>query len=166
MAIVQVPTPQTGGMTLLSTTTLSGATATISGISGDYNSLFIIGYGVTNATADGTLRIAPNGSTNISNTGGVLQGSVVNRNSSYIFCLGDPSNLYDRTSANNVFSCQIDNYKSTTHWKTFLLSGGITDSVNSVMGGPIKTTSAITSLVFSNSGGNLSTGTVLLYGVK
>jgi len=34
-----------------------------------------------------------------------------------------------------------------------------------VMGG-IQTNSAITSLVFSNTGGNLSTGTVRLYGVK
>jgi hypothetical protein len=32
--------------------------------------------------------------------------------------------------------------------------------------GMISTTSAISSLVFSNAGGDLSTGTVLLYGVK
>ena len=45
-------TPAAGGMTLLSTTSLSGATTTISGISANYTNLYVYIYGVTNATSD------------------------------------------------------------------------------------------------------------------
>ena len=48
-----------GGMTLLSTTTLSGATTTISGISQDYVNLYVVIYGVSNATASGNFQLDP-----------------------------------------------------------------------------------------------------------
>jgi len=156
-----------GGMTLLSTTSLSGATTTISGISGSYNNLMGVVFGVTNATADNKFRCAPNGSTTISNqirnTSDSAIGSSID--TYMIFTAQDP----DRTSSANSWAFTINNYASTTSRKPFSIAGSFFASSYQrgyFSSGDIATTSAITSLVFSNQGGNLSTGTVLLYGVK
>ena len=165
--------PSSGGMTLLSTTTLSGAITTISGISGSYTNLFLYIYGMTNATATGRFRIAPNGNTAISNNQGSNATNTVTTNpSDYLYALGSNSSYVQPlfTSNLNAVSLTIYNYSSTAAYKTFssnaiLLNGSSTQVASFVTGG-IQTTSAITSLDFSNGGGNLSTGTVLLYGVK
>lgn len=165
--------PASGGMTLLSTTSLTGATTTISSISQDYVNLLVLVSGVTNATANGRFRVAPNNQTNISGqyianrASGGLQGA----NSDYIY-LSSPSASYPmlRTDANNAFSLLISGYASTSAYKTITLSSNslndLGDQSQIIGGGAINTTTAISSLVFSNTGGNLSTGTVLVYGVK
>jgi hypothetical protein len=167
-------TPAAGGMTLLSTTSLTGATTTISGISGSYNSLVAIIFGVTNATGNGLFRCAPNGSTTITNSISVQNASSATWGSngeSYVRLSTSGGEAIDRTSNVNAFKFEIDNYASTTAIKTFKVIGTF-NMVNSTNDagyysfGGINTTSAITSLVFSNDQGNLSTGTVLLYGVK
>ena len=167
-------TPAAGGMTLLSTTTLSGATTTISGISGSYTSLVAYIFGVTNATATGTFRIAANGVTTGAYWRAVIStGSFYNQEgtNTYINLFG--GNNQGRSVFNdniNAYVLQIDNYASTTALKPISASGlyeaPSVGYVGAGLSGGIKTTSAITSLVFSNSGGDLSTGTVLLYGVK
>jgi hypothetical protein len=167
-------TPSSGGMTLLSTTTLSGASTTISSISGAYTNLQVIVYGVTNATSDGNFQIAPNGSTNITsfiNTNG--SQALVNKTVNYLF-LTDPSsagrNLY--TSNENAWVLNLPLYSNTSMRKQFSVTGGyLTSSTSpSALGylnsGLINTTSAITSLEFSNTSGNFNSGTVLIYGVK
>ena len=158
-----------GGITLLSTTSLTGATTTISTINQTYKNLVAVIYQVTNATGDGAFRCAPNGSTGITTfTGTRLDMNQSNEN--YLFITGPTSSSIDRTQNTNAFYFTIYDYANTTYFKpyslggTFHLSGHGGAGVN--YAGAIKTTSAITSLVFSNSGGNLSTGTVLLYGVK
>ena len=161
-------TPAAGSMTLLSTTTLSGASTTVSGISGSYTNLIAYIFGVTNATGDGTFRIAPNGSTNISNTVDIGGGGGVSSNdATYIIARGN--SLY--TNSSNAYALTIYNYANTTSLKPVQITGShYMDFYSAQKGfigsGAINTTSAITSLVFSNSGGNLSTGTILLYGVK
>lgn len=166
-------TVASGGMTLLSTTSLTGATTTISSIDQTYTNLVIVTYGVTNATANGIFRIAPNGTTNIANAGIVASenGTVGTSGfgTTYIQLTGNQGTL-DRTSAVNASSTIISNYASTTFFKNFTsnsyytatAAGKITEGII----GTIITNTAISSLVFSNSQGNLSTGTVLLYGVK
>lgn len=160
-----------GSLTLLSTTSLSGATTTISGISGSYTHLFGIIYGVTNATANGTLRIQPNGASNVSFTGFNMSNTNVNDTNNY-WRLSQGAEA-ERSNSTNAWQFTIYNYASTTFIKPcqhsgvwvnqFLPSG----SAQAGFGfGGVLTTSAITSLVFSNSGGNLSSGTVLLYGVN
>ena len=75
----------------------------------------------------------------------------------------------DRASSANSWVFNIYNYANTSSRKPFNISGvytNVTVARGYFASGDINTTSAITSLVFSNSGGNLSTGTVLLYGVK
>jgi hypothetical protein len=161
-------TPASGGMTLLSTTSLTGATTTISSINQTYNSLFMIISGVTNATADGNFRCAPNASTNItSNFSTSTQTTVTTNADSYMFF--NTNIALTRTNTTNSWAVQIFNYSSTTAHKPFSINGGyfqVADGRAFFASGQIATNSGITSLVFSNSSGNLSTGTVLLYGVK
>jgi hypothetical protein len=163
-----------GGMTLLSTTTLSGATVTISSISQSYKRLVAYIYGVTNATAAGTFQLRPNGSTTISTWTGVeMSGAAVSTTQGLQLGninLNTPNSSPVRTDANNAWTVTIDNYASTTNYKPFnyygimLPSVGTSGAVN--FSGGIATNSAISSLVFANTGGDLSTGTVLLYGVN
>jgi hypothetical protein len=162
-------------MTLLSTTTLSGATTTISSISGSYKTLVAYIFGVTNATADGTFNLAPNGSSTITGNSRISNSSIA-----WAFSGNSPLRLSPATAgvlptssnSSNAWTLEISNYASTTARKSFQVFGGYhcSDTDPDLFGyanfGVINTTSAITSLVFSNAGGNLSTGTVLLYGVK
>ena len=162
--------PASGGMTLLSTTTLSGATVNISGISGSYKTLVAFIYGVTNATGNGTFRIAPNGATDITSSHYNTTASAWTVDQTNYLFLTMANISPTRTDANNGWCLTIDNYASTTARKTFDVRGGyVSSSINYANSnkGLIYTTDAITSLLFSNSsGGNLSTGTVELYGVK
>jgi hypothetical protein len=159
--------PAAGGMTLLSTTTLSGATVTISSISQSYNSLFAVIYGVTNATANGLFRVKPNDIINCFTTVSTNVSLTNYPDESIPFTAQNTV----RTSDANAWTIRFDNYASTASRKPFASSGGYNGAsagnyVATAATGFVQTTNAITSLVFSNSGGNLSTGTVLLYGVK
>jgi hypothetical protein len=156
------------GMQLLSTTTLSGASTTISSISQNYADLEIWIYGMTNATASGNFRCAPNGSTTIAHSGGSYNsgGAIGNLgfNNDYIVSV----NAVDRAVSNNAFKIKIENYASATNYKslsvTFNYINSAGNSLSEIHGGGVKTNTAITSLVFSNSGGNWSTGTVKVWG--
>jgi hypothetical protein len=89
------------------------------------------------------------------------------RNASYLYLSIDN---VDRTSSSNAWAVKIDNYASTTAMKSFLVNGGYLKSgsvqTGYVSSGYVYSTTAISSLTFSSAGGNLSTGTVLLYGVN
>jgi hypothetical protein len=154
-----------GGMTLLSTTTLSGASTTISSIDQTYTNLYAFIVGMTNATADGNFVIRPNnltsayyGTTLTGSTFGSIGGGGVNfpvqarANVSNIYTLSIPSyaNPYAGTSVNRIV----------------VQGGGSCSNGDFQTWGVLATGSAVTSLVFLNGGGNFSTGTVLLYGVK
>jgi hypothetical protein len=158
-----------GGMTLLSTTTLSGASTTISSINQTYNSLYVLIYGVTNATGNGNLYMRANNST--------TNASVIQSWSTSLNMIegGDLYLTWDAqkptyTSANNIWALEIDNYASTTKYKGFTLRStyersGPNQTAFGAWGG-FGTNTAISSLVFVQTGGNFSTGTVLVYGVK
>jgi hypothetical protein len=160
-----------GGMTLLSTTSLTGATTTISSINQTYNTLMIVVYGVTNATSNGIFRIAPNNNTGITTQFGTNTSSSTNLQPSQYIRLTNGDGVMTRTNANNSYCVQINNYANATNYKSINTYGTFQEEYSGqrfglIYGGGIETNSAITSLVFSNSGGDLSTGTVLLYGVK
>jgi hypothetical protein len=160
-----------GGMTLLSTTTLSGATTTISVASG-YNTIVGVVFGCTNNSGFGNFNLAPNGTTNLS------YGAAVARYPSTSYLQGFSAGYWElsagysmsHTSANNSFQFQIDNYTSASAYKNISSSGVYTNNDSQLqavnIAGGFASNTAITSLVFSNSGGNHSAGTVLLYGVK
>ena len=161
-------TPSSGGMTLISTTTLSGATVTLSSIPQTYVSLYLIMYGLTNATGNGVNRIYFNNNTTLTNKTGVFNGAVNQRADTFLE-LGDGSSSL-RTDTNNIYVVTVDNYTSSTNYKTGELYGSYlsASSVRNQMqfAHVFRSNTALTSIVISNDGGNLSTGTALLYGVK
>ena len=163
-----VPTwaaPAAGGMTLISTTTMSGASVTLSSIPQDYVSLLLVGRFFTNSTADGVLRINPNGDGGIARISGVISSGTF---SSTTNILQLPAN-YDRTNDDNSFQLQIFNYQDTANYTMpFMWSGNFYAGAVGLMAGGILTANAgpITSLVISNTGGNWAGGTLKFYGVK
>ena len=157
-----------GGMTLLSTTTLSGATTTISSIDQTYNQIYGTITGVTNATGDGDFRCYVNNeSTGHYYVGSRLDsGTVAAVGGANIFWRLSANTNLTRTNANNVFTFYMNNYAASTSYKNIDWSGSWNGDDLFVGTYGHMSNTAITSLVFSNSGGNLSTGTVTLYGVK
>ena len=154
-------------MTLLSTTTLSGASTTISSISGAYKDLVIVVYEV-NPSASVAPIMKPNNATNcryVVNRFNVGQtGSLTVTDLPY---MGQGS--YDNRTDNGVY-ITINNYASTDNdYKPFLYYGTgpyeASSYMNIVGGGTFYSTTAISSLVFSVPSGT-QTGTVLLYGVN
>ena len=160
--------PASGGMTLISTTTLSGATTTLSSIPQTYNTLYLVMSGVTGNTSNQDIRMIPNNDASNSYLTGVLDASATG--------IAGVANLTIftetlRTNANNVFIITIDNYTSTTRRKGLAYYGIWLNSASQIkyanMAGGFNSNSAITSIVFDYGGTNtFAGGTVLLYGVK
>ncbi len=160
-----------GGMTLLSTTTLSGASTTISSISQSYVDLVIFIYGVTNATADGVFRIEPNAGTgDVSNFHRASSSTWTASNLIRLLLSANTGgDIVGRTNASNAWTVTISNYAATAR-KPMLVNGGYLNA-NADYIGYLNTaystsSAAISSIVLNNSGGAFSSGTVLIYGVK
>jgi hypothetical protein len=161
-------TVSSGGMTLLSTTALSGTTTTVSSISGSYNDLIILVQGAVWGTASAKLRIIPN--TNL--TGWLVraqdyQGTAALDTSSYMETITD----LKHTGGENVLYGRIFNYANTTNRKacqwTFGGPSGASSINTGTGGGVLLTNSAITSIGITTDGGyTFSAGEVLIYGVK
>jgi len=164
--------PSSGGMTLLSTTTLSGATTTISSIDQTYVNLFILVLGVNKSNANYLYCKPLNSSTNTS-------GNYIGTNNSGVF--EGTANLNDRirlasrnhmvaANTNNAWAVIINNYASSSFYKPFSVNGTYRDDTgfDTAMGGSggVLTTTAINSLTFDPAAGTFNAGTVLLYGVK
>ena len=160
-----------GGMTLLSTTTLSGASTTVS-VGTGYTDLYVLVYGVTNNTTDQIMTMRTQ------NSGSVYRYAGVRKTASVSAVAGGPDTYWNlgmndyplRTNANNIWTIRISDYLNTSHYKTmewvgsFVYAGPNQGDVFG--GGVVLDNSAITDLVFANTGGTFSAGTVKLYGVK
>lgn len=158
-----------GGMTLISTTTLSGTSVTLSSIPQTYNSLYLVISGMTYASGDNGFRLFPNNVNNAADTNRVNNG-VAGWSADTWIQLSAGENIL-RTNSDNIFTLQFDNYTSTTSFKNFNLVGSFSNinptRKNYFAGGTFKSNSAITSIVIDVEGTvNFSTGSVLLYGVK
>jgi hypothetical protein len=160
-----------GGMTLLSTTTLSGASTTISSINQTYKDLMFVCFNWSLSVNPSFASIEPNGAGNCNyitmtrtNTTNALSG----RTSDVIFPAGTVDWLGSNTE--NATFLHITNYANTTATcKNFTASNRIINNTStncaSFHSGAIVTSSAITSMKFAVNTGNL-TGTVLMYGVN
>ena len=161
-------TVSSGGLTLLSTTTLSGASTTISSISQDYNNLQIVVQGVTINTNNRNLRVAPNSSFNSSYT--FINTNVYGQYASGSLVLTGDSVVMDRTNANNIWVINYVNYASSTRYKPFHFYGRYQGStgIQTVMGGgTFDSNTAISSWLIDAQGTDtFAGGTVLIYGVK
>jgi hypothetical protein len=167
-----VAAPSSGGMTLISTTTLSGASTTISSISQDYRNLHIIVRNVDNA---GTtvmylgLRLNGDSGSNYANLNGadyetrnsnfgVTEWSLISEGSDSVLENLSLINIYDYTNTTtrklgDIFTICNNDGTST--------NAGISRGYNA-----FRTTSAITSLTFVPIVSTFTGGTVLVYGVK
>jgi hypothetical protein len=162
-------TASSGGMTLLSTTTLSGSNSiTISSISQSYTNLFVVMYGMTNATADAYRAIQPNATGNITAYFGSADASTVTSDDNDAIYLQPLSFQSTFNDANNTHSLWIYNYSNTTNYKPYSLSGSVYNTLQRpyIQGGSINTNSAISSLQFLNGAYNFTAGTVKIYGVN
>jgi len=158
-----------GGMTLLSTTTLSGASTTISSISQDYVNLLILVSGVNLTSATG-ISLGLNATNQQLGYTGVAAGAFNNApNNSQIQMRGNQVNIL-ASDTNNVFSVILHNYSSSTLSKSFLGTAYFVDSNSTYSavnyGGGTTLTTAVSSLSFTTGAGTFSGGTVLIYGVK
>jgi hypothetical protein len=157
-----------GGMTLLSTTTLSGSSVSVTGISQDYKNLLIITYLLTSGAIRRT-RISPNGLSQARGNYTATRTSVNGTSSNDdIFVQG--WDLYSTGGDANCSQTTIFNYSSTAGFKPFTTSGTFSWSSNGeigvIGGGGIATESAITSITISGGGVSFTGGTMLIYGVK
>ena len=166
-----------GSITLLTTTSLSGSETLITGIDQTYKDLRIYIYGVTNATANGVFFANPrNSTTNLTVVAAAFSGDPGSAgsigNSQGPRLSTDAATLtLDRTNSANFWALTIKNYASTTTPKTYEVAGGFYEASDArqegwFVIGQVADNSAVNAMRFANSGGNLSTGTVQIYGVN
>ena len=164
-------TASSGGMTLISTTSLTGATTTISSIPQTYNTLYLIVKNFRPSSNNNSWRMNFNSdtATRYSTAGGTDFATYTNTfGVAYIDSLCDTS-----STTNDGFSTiEIPNYTNTDTWKdaeicTNMSNGTTPTSLQRTMAfGVYNQKVAITSITFKSAAGTLSAGTVLLYGVK
>jgi len=161
-------TASSGGMTLISTTSLSGASVTLSSIPQTYKSLYLVLSGVTTASGNGGFRILPNNVNNLSDQSMVRGGTATDLSNGTIRLDGGADHL--GSVANNAWAVTIDDYTSATAFKPYNLYGFWVVPAPAdrtiIGGGAFTSTTAITSLVIDHEGNTMNAGTVLLYGVS
>jgi len=161
-------TPSTGGgMTLISTTTLSGANPSLTSIPGTYKNLLLVFGNVTASSGNTYLQVGFNGSTTLFSGVYVLDNGVGQRIDDVVTF----TRLYlKNTGGKNGGYLEIFNYASTVINKSVTYGGNSEASTNAITGGQgagyLNTTSAITSLqLIFNDASALAGGTAYLYGV-
>ncbi len=156
-----------GGMTLLSTTSLSGTSTTISSISSAYKNLQIVIFGA-NWAANKTLAYRFNGLsssiynfTNITATGSPSSWGYNQLNS--FFSLGGNTN-------NGTYVIDLPNYSYSTGVRIMRASGGsqVSDAPHTSFGFMQTSIGAINSITVAASdfATSFTGGTVLIYGVN
>ena len=165
-------TSSSGGMTLISTTTLSGATITLSSIPQTYKNLNLVIRNPITASDQQAVRFRFNSDSNANRH---AQGNLIAStgeaafNSTSVPVSTDQDNATSQTLINiNVFD-----YTNATTWKFLdfqVLGTSPVDDTNYVYItsrlGAYNQTGAITSIQLFPNSGNFTSGTVLLYGVN
>lgn len=167
-------TPISGSLTLLSTTTMSGASTTISSISGAYTNLYITLQGATWGTACNNFRMNVNGSTSdglVMTTYSAIGASTVTGHANYNDYRLTNQMAMLNSSDNNTFSITIFDYANATRPKLIQALGTYLNSSSNqaIQSSPgfYNSNTAVTSLTFEQSNGVTSTaGTIKIYGVK
>lgn len=166
-------TPAAGGMTLISTTTLTGASVTLSSIPQTYNNLFVVVRNYLPATDFDNLNYRFNADNTASRhrmvgNGITQQATALTFNGTAISTTASNDNSVG-TGLTTIF---FPDYTNTSTWKkssfeTFTVDPDTTTNFQHYLGyGYYNQIGAITSLQFLNGGGNFTSGTILLYGVK
>ena len=158
-----------GGMTLISTTSLSGASTVVGSIPSTYKNLIVQVVDHTQVTTQGDFSMAVNGAATSNSyfNYNTAAGSFNNGQSTTAKLNGGQLVYTGGTESNwNIY---IDNYASSTSYKSWM-SNGAYYSINSRYDvsqtfGVYLASTAISSLTFATSAGTF-TGSVLLYGVS
>jgi hypothetical protein len=163
-------TPSAGGMTLISTTTLTGASVTLSSIPSGYNHLYLLVKGV-NPSTNANLSFRINGVSTVSTYRNDTSNDVI-ANSFGQAAIPMSNNNIPSGQTLNSFSTFFWDYSNSNNWKLttadnfFQSTVTTTESLYHRRWGLHNQTTAITSLVIFLSSGTFSAGTALLYGVK
>lgn len=167
--------PASGGMTLLSTTTLTGASTSISITPTGYNEIYISVSGVTNGS-NGNLFMGINSDTTASNyvqafygTEGTAYYSGANVGVDGVNAILPGQAGYLGANSANVAQFRIATpngvtRKVITASSAFLSSSSLNAASNTTCN--YVTTSALSSVQLKTTVGSFTAGTVLVYGVK
>jgi hypothetical protein len=158
----------TGGMTLLSTTTLSGTSTTISGISTDYKDLkiyverLVIGttnaevyFKILNANLQYQFYLGNNSTTvgqQTANVGTMTAANVMYNSTTG--ATGDWNLLFSNYSAGQQFGYEGTGIYFNGSWQQTWIAGGF------------QSLSQMSSITFGLTAGSFTSGTVKIYGVK
>ena len=155
-----------GGITLLSTTSLTGASTTVSSIDQTYTNLYIIMYGFYSAGGN-QFKIKPNATlNNVGNNVGGANGNITTLiNDTNVQC---PPVGTSTTAVDSVAILTVANYSDATMTKPFEWYGNATNggSANFFGNGSFRITAAINAFVFALDSGTWGGGTIKVYGVK
>ena len=165
-------TPASGGMTLISTTTLSGSSVTLSSIPSTYKNLQIVIRNFIPATTNESMRLRINGDSGASRHAQQYWNTVSQDDLQF-----DSTSLQITREGSNSVSQSfhtfiINDYANTVTWKS-ITGFGIANyfitttkfNYNSI-NGFYNQTGAVSSLTFFPNAGNFTSGTILLYGVS
>jgi hypothetical protein len=158
-----------GGMTLLSTTTLSGVTTTISSISQSYTNLMIEIFGAagTGGSADQNFYCKLNGSTTGRAVTTAYQNAVVTQGYAFQGILdGNTSTNVTIAGGANAWVINIPDYASTTNRKIASFYGGYNDTTAINGSWNTYSTSAISSIAVGFVTASSNAGTVKIWGIK
>jgi hypothetical protein len=161
-------TPTSGGMTLLSTTTMSTTTTTISDINGTYTNLYIEISGVNWGSNEQQLNLQYNGVTS------GYYGAAIRADNSSVTTLANQANIFtaagagNGTAGDNMMTILIPSYAvakrhTLTYQNNYPFSGGQTQIVAGTFGN--ANTSAVDSFTVISSA-TPTAGTIKIYGVK
>lgn len=160
--------PSSGSMTLISTTTLTGATVSLTSIPQTYKDLRLVLKDFLHTGAgNNTLQFIVNSTNSIyasQNGSTALTGTAVNTS------VADLVSIFRPAIADNFSVSDLYDYANTTTYKylnafNFSSDAATTWSIENMRTG-IRTTSAISSITFSLATGSFNGGSVELYGVN
>ena len=160
-----------GGLTLLSTTSMTTIATTVSSISQAYKYLFIIARGIDSTNANTTLAVTLNSTANFQGIRLEARNATLVTGALNASAITDTAYNYAGGGSNptkNVHTVYLPNYASTTHHKVvqcqeeLFTSGGEETSVFYV--GKLTSISAITSITYTWASGTNYAGTIEVYG--
>ena len=161
--------PSPGGMTLISTTTLTGASVTLSSIPATYKNLQLVIRNFLPANDAENISWRINADTTASRHASNFSVIAANQSFNANYCSVAYSN--DNSIATNMVVVDFFDYANTATWKMMrsqelLVNYTTTTNFNYGIGQhAYNQTDAISSLVLFPSAGNFTSGTALLYGV-
>jgi hypothetical protein len=158
-----------GGMTLISTTTLSGSSITLSSIPQTYKNLYVLIRKPLFSASGATIRVRLNADSGTRYQSGSTTDAptVTFTNTSY-----RPHDNGNNTVSDGNIQIYLPDYADATTFQAFNGIGLTTDRDNTaaiyryVSWGMYNQNTAITSLEFITDSGTFTSGTVLLYGVN